>query len=146
MFFDIFSTCPGFWAVWSKGLKKRDINMIKNSVELQNHLAHWCNVYMNRIKWNGLPETCSGRILSLSFLVSGCAMIAKEDGGYYSLLARGGHALSLLGEPTKAWGWSVNGIINKEYDVIVPGADTNALLRKTAEGSISLNFNAVISV
>lgn len=125
-----------------KPLSKRKQNMLKNSIEAQNQIAQWVNIAMNLYEWEGLPDTVSARIIELSFLLRGCAMITEIDGSLYSLLASGGYDYTMYGEPSRAWGYGLNGF-TKDCKIMVAGADEGILLRDTTGSKVDLDYNAV---
>lgn len=125
-----------------KPLSKRKQNLLRNSMELQNHMAQWINIALNRYEWKKLPDTMSARILELSFLLRASAMVADIGGVPYSLLSSGGSDITLYGEPSRAWGYGLNGFA-REFPIYVAGADTGKELKRTTSTPVDLNFEAV---
>lgn len=124
-------------------MKPRLINKFKNNNELQNRLMTWTNTAINMYKWNGLTDSMSERMLELSFLLRGSAMIAEINGAYYTLACNPGSDYTMYGEPTKAFGTGFNGF-NREFRLYIPGADEGKLLRETTGLRASMNYEAVL--
>lgn len=122
----------------------KKLSKYKNMLEFQNQFMYWANLLINRYEYKGLPESVNDRILELSFLLRGAAMIAEIDGHYYSFMCAPGADYNIYGEPTKAWGYGMNGF-NKEFNLYVRGSDEGSLTRKGVSGQMATkNYNAVI--
>lgn len=116
----------------------------KNMLEFQNQFMYWMNLLINRYKYNGLPESVNERIIELSFLLRGAAMVAEVDGNHYSLMCAPGADYNIYGEPTKAWGYGMNGF-NREFNLYVRGSDEGPLtLRGVSGTNATSNYNAVM--
>lgn len=116
----------------------------KNMLEFQNQFMYWMNLLINRYKYNGLPGSVNERIIELSFLLRGAAMVAEVDGNHYSLMCAPGADYNIYGEPTKAWGYGMNGF-NREFNLYVRGSDEGPLtLRGVSGANATRNYNAVM--
>lgn len=107
------------------GAKPKHWDKLENDFVFQNVLMNLINLTMDEFEFEGLPETCNERFFKMALIVSGMAMIAKdEDIGYVSLsCAPAGSELNIYGEYPKVFGYGWNGF-NKEYTAYMYGTDT----------------------
>lgn len=116
----------------------------KNMVEFQNQFMYWVNLLINRYKYNNLPESVNERIIELSFLSRGCAILCKIEGHYYSMFAAPGSNFNINGDMLKAWGYGMNGF-NKEFNLFVRGSSDGRMLLDGVSGRAEeSSYNAVL--
>lgn len=125
------------------GLSKKKQATFKNNLEFQNHFMKWLNIAINRYEYEGLPESIDQRIIEMSFILRGMAMVAEIDGSYYALFPAPGYDMNLNAVPTKAYGYGYNGF-NKLFQLFVRGADDGPFLLDTINGKASKLYNAVM--
>lgn len=101
----------------------------KNQQEFMNEWTQSLISTINLFKWNGLPDTCDPRMLELSAILNGTAMIAKdpENGALYSLISTPDGSLTLYGYPAGAYGTGLNGY-NKHFSLYVKGGENIPIL------------------
>lgn len=124
--------------------KQRKLAQWQNDTEYVNWLTSLFNMALSVFIWDGLPETCSARFLEQSLLIRGQAIITREENGsHLSLGAAPSGNYNVYGEPTKCWGWGLNGF-NKEYDLYIKGDELNEQLRAYQGFVGTANYNAVL--
>lgn len=125
-----------------KGMSKAKQARFKNSQELQNQLMRWVNIALNLYEYEGLPDSVDVRMIEMSFLLRGAAMIAEIEGNLFSLLCAPGGNYNLYGNPLTAYGYGLNGF-NREFKLWVPGSDA-PLTRDGVQKREGKGFNAVM--
>lgn len=116
----------------------------KNMVEFQNQFMYWVNLLINRYEYKGFPDSVNTRIIELSFLTRGCAIVCELEGHYYSMFAAPGSNYNLNGDMLKAWGYGLNGF-NKEFNLFVRGSSDGKILLNGVSGtSEGREYNAVL--
>lgn len=92
---------------------------------------------MDRYKFEGLPKTCSERVILQSLLVYGAVVFFEEKGTLLALPgAPSGKGYNMYGDPTSAWVFSRNGMFNKDVTLYVPGAEDDTLLDVGNAGAV----------
>lgn len=105
---------------------------ILNSIMFQQTFSRLFIDAMNRYHFEGLPETVNERVLLQALMVHG-NVIFFEKGGSVLALPGGptGDGISVYGDFGGAWVYSLNGILNEEVKLYIPGSDKDAFLAKT---------------
>ena len=135
-----------YWGNISLDVSKLSIKKLKqfeNNLEFQNIFHNFFNAALNTFKWSGLPDTCDERMIERGFLLSGRALIARDNGGLLSLVGAPASGWTLYGYPVKAFGWGFNGY-NHEFDLYVRGADEAKEIAKNAGGLTAGEPNGVM--
>lgn len=92
---------------------------------------------MDRYKFEGLPKTCSERVILQSLLVYGSVVFFEEKGNLLALPGvPSGKGYNMYGDPTSAWVFSRNGMFNKDIPLYVPGAEYDNLLDVGNTGAV----------
>lgn len=79
----------------------------------------------------GLPDTVSLRILLRDLWAKSYGVIYLEKGVPVCLPSMiGGDSLNVVGEPGTAWVNAINGKVNKQIKLVIPGADVTSFLGK----------------
>ena len=96
---------------------------------------------MRRYKLEGLPDTCSERVILQSLIFNGKVAFYEDNGAIFAMQASvSGKGVNINGDPVNAYVFSKNGIINKEIDLFIKGADNSALLNhKSLIWKVSIN-------
>lgn len=126
--FDPFETVSSFKS-------KKKLAKYKNMVEFQNQFMYWMNLLINRFEYKGLPDTVNERMIELSFLLRGCALVAEKDGSLYSFMCTPSSDYNIYGDPLRAWGYGMNGF-NEEFPLYIRGAEKGKLTLRGVIGSI----------
>jgi hypothetical protein len=140
--FDIIA--PYYTYGWKN--KKKPKSEFDNLITWQNELAGLITDALHRYKWDGLPPETSERVLEMCALTRGWFGIGDVDGAKLALMFAPDGRLNVNGDPAGAWGYGFNGF-NKHFNVYVPGADENDIMKKTAAGydiNLFMKSNAVI--
>lgn len=110
--------------------KRKKLAAWENNQEFANWFVYLFEMAMGIFIWDGLPETCSARFLEQSLLVRGQAVLTQEENGAFLTLGAAPTAeYNVYGEPTKCYGWGINGF-NKQYNLYIKGAGEAYQLRK----------------
>lgn len=116
---------------WGKMTKKKLLKF-KNQTVFQNIFMSNVTDALTRYTIDGLPETCSERVVLQSLLWHGCAVFFEKDGAIYALPgATSGDGYNINGDPGSAWVYSRNGILSEDVKLFIPGSDVSAFLEKT---------------
>lgn len=121
---------------WGKMTEKK-LAMFENDLDMQNTIVELINLACNTIHFKNLPETCNERYFKLCLILSGRAMIAKDNElGFISLnVVPDGARYNIYGECEYVYGYGWNGF-NKRYSTYMYGTDN-----RDAESVICLDNN-----
>lgn len=127
----------GFWAIpltidnTGKSTKKK-LTGIRNQMTFENTFARFVMDAMERYTFTGLPETISERVLLQALLWYGKVCIFEKSGALYGLpCAPSGAGLNIYGDFGSAFVYSVNGKLNEQVKIFLPGSDEAAFLSRT---------------
>lgn len=99
----------------------------ENNIEFQNNFFNILNLALNRVHFNGFPDTCNERYFKLSLILSGKALLAKDaEFGFLTLYtANGGAQYNIYGEVPKVYGYGWNGFM-RTYTNYMYGSDNSS--------------------
>lgn len=111
----------------AKSLKK--LRRRKNAEVFGMVAMRLMNVYLDTIKLEGLPETCSERLIKQSLMTYANVTFFKERGALLALPSiPGGNGWNVNGDPVSVHVYSMNGQVNKEVPLFIPGGIDNKFL------------------
>lgn len=125
----------------SKRDKQKKITRIRNTVRYRTEFMEKLDVALRRYKIKDLPETVSERLVLQSMLFYGNVVFFKDPQFGDNVFALPGvpyGGFNINGDFTKAYVYAKNGLINKEVDLFIKGADDADILKK----GINSNFNS----
>lgn len=101
----------------------------KNKVEYFNDFSLLFNEALERYRVEGLPTTCSERVVLQSFLLYGCCIFFEIEDNVLALPGVPTGDFNMYGDPLYGWVYGMNGF-NKRITLFMPGSDDAAALRK----------------
>lgn len=114
---------------------RKKLAQFENDVLFMNNFNEKLETAMRRYKLEGLPDTCSERVILQSLIFNGKVAFYEDNGAIFAMQASvSGKGVNINGDPVNAYVFSKNGIINKEIDLFIKGADNSALLNQGTMG------------
>lgn len=115
----------------------KKLNKYENNFLFINEYNKKLEDGMRRARLKNLEPGMSDRLMLQSLIFNGqvCLFKDEEFGGVPMALQStvSGKGINVNGDPVSAWVFSKNGVINKEIDLFIKGADKNGILN---EGTI----------
>lgn len=119
------------WLDGTSGSAKK-IAKLKNIKQFQSVFAWLVNEALERYYIDGLPDTCSERVVLESLLWYGCVCFFEREGNILALPGMPTADFTLYGDPTKAIIHGRNGYV-EEIELYIPHG-SGALVRRTTSG------------
>lgn len=118
----------------SVGTKNKGIlDQFKNAISFQNTFSRLLTDAMHRYTIDGLPDTCSERVVLQSLIWYANVVFFEKQGNLLALPgAPSGSGYNANGDPGSAWIWARNGKLNEEVTLYLPGEDASSYLKKTS--------------
>jgi len=128
----------------SKPMTNRKLADMKNNIMFQNSFARKVLDALHRYYIEGLPESCSQRVVLQSLLWYGSVVFFEQEGGLIALPGvPTGQAFNVYNDPAEAWVFSAVGQYNKAVKLYLPGSDENAFLKNTIAGKAGNEYKGV---
>lgn len=140
-----------YFDIWTRGLTgatkpltNRKLATFKNNIMFQNTFARLLQDALHRYYIEGLPESCSERVVLQSLLWYGSVVFFEKNGGLIALPGiPTGQAFNVYGDPAEAWVFSAVGQYNQPVKLYLPGSDENAFLKNTIAGKAGSDYKGV---
>ena len=116
-----------------KAMKQSKLAEMKNNVTFQNIFVRLVKKALSRYEIEGLPETCSERVVKMALLYHGSVGFFEREGSVLALPATPGADITLNGDYTHMYVYGRNGY-NEKIALYVPGADDSKLVGKGFSG------------
>lgn len=113
-----------------KAMKQSKLAAMKNNATFQNVFSRLVKKALSRYEVEGLPETCSERVVKMSLLYHGSVGFFEKDGAVLALPAAPGADITLNGDYTHMWVYGRNGY-NEKIPLYIPGAEDAKILEKS---------------
>lgn len=117
-----------------QGTTAKKLAKYKNKVEFQNIFSLLCNEALAQIpKIEGLPESCSERVIKESILWHGGFVIFNKGGAVLALPGHPTGNFTLYGDPVAANVYGRNGMC-EEVKLYIPNGDDSVVRNQTGGG------------
>ena len=114
---------------------RKKLAQFENDLLFINNFQKNLETAMRRYRLAGLPDTCSERVILQSLIFNGKVALYKDGETVFGMQASvSGKGVNINGDPVNAYVFSKNGLINKEIDLFVKGADNSAIMNKGTMG------------
>lgn len=111
--------------------EKNKISKLRDTPVWQNIFSQlYCDA-QNRWHIEGLPDTCSQRIIQQGILEKGAVCLYKKDGAYICLPATPTDGVTMYSENGKCRVYGANGF-TEEVSLVLPGSDEAPILEQTS--------------
>ena len=128
----------------SKSSTSRKIAKYKNETSYQRQFVKLMTDALHRYDIQGLPDTCSKRVIMQSLLWHGSVFFIKKSDNIIALPGfPDGSGMNLNGDFNGAHIYGCNGF-NERVSVIMKGADQTPLLKRTINGMTYADGTAVL--
>lgn len=107
----------------------------KNMERFRNVFMQLVNEALQRYYIEGLPDTCSQRVVLESLLWYGSVIFFRKDGQILALPGAPANSPTLYGEMAEAYVWGRNGF-NEKVKLYIPHGDNSELVRSNAFGQV----------
>jgi len=125
-------------------MTNKKLAKMKNNIAFQNQFALKVLDGEHRYYIEGLPESCSQRVVLQSLLWYGSVVFFEKDGSLIALPGvPTGQAFNVYGDPAEAWVFSAVGQYNQPVKLYLPGSDENAFLKNTIAGKAGNDYKGV---
>lgn len=115
---------------------KKKLTQYENNARFRMEFFDKFEAAMRRYKIENIPDTCNERIILQSMICHGCVLFFKDpeygDNVFAMCGVPSGKGFNINGDPVSAFAYSKNGLVNKEVDLFIKGADNSQLLAKGA--------------
>lgn len=128
----------------AKGKNKIKKNKKKNLIVERIELSRNIETALRRYKINGCTDTMNERVILLSFLYRASCLFFKENGVVYAQPANPLGGFNMNDDPVAAYVCSRNGIINKQVNLFIKGADQSHLVEKNPAGLVAKDQTGVL--
>lgn len=119
----------------TKCKSRKKLTELRNNRVSMSVLARLVNDALDRYHMEGLPESCSERVILESLLFYGSVTFFEHEGSVLALPSvPSGDGYNIYGDPTSAWVFSRNGLFNRELKLRVMGGDECGVLNKGTSG------------
>lgn len=127
----------------SKQMTNKRLARFKNNIEFQNTFSRLVTDAMYRYHIEGLPDTCSERVVLQSLIWYGSVSFFEKDNALLALPGIPTEDFNVYGEPKFGFVFGCNGF-NERVRYYVPGADDTSFLLKGVSGQKGENaYHAV---
>ena len=117
---------------------RKKLAQFENDLLFMNQFQKNLETAMRRYRLKGLPDTCSERVILQSLIFNGKVAFYKDGETVFGMQAvESGKGFNINGDPVSAYVFSRNGLINKEIDLYIKGADNSAIMTKGINSSIN---------
>lgn len=116
-----------------KAVKQNKLASMKNQITFQNVFARLVKKGLSRYEIEGLPDTCSERVVKMSLLYHGSVGFFEKEGSVLALPAAPGSGITLNGDFTKMWVYGRNGF-NEEIPLYIPGGENSKTVAQASTG------------
>lgn len=107
------------------------LNKYKNNFVFRNEFTRNYLDALKRYSIDGLPDTCSERVILQSLLWYGCVFFFEKEGNILALPGMpDGSGINVYGDYAGAWVYGANGF-NEKINVYLPGSDESSFINKT---------------
>lgn len=114
-------------------MNKAKFATYQNNIAFMNVFVRLLQDALHRYKIDGVPDTCSERVMIQSLLWYGNVVLFDKEDHLISLPgAPSGKGYNAYGDPASAWVWARNGKTNEEVTLYLPGEDESNFLKKTS--------------
>lgn len=114
---------------------KKKLNRMQNDLLAVTVFMRMFNTAMTRYKLKGLPETMSERLVLQSLIIYGnITFFIKNDNLLALPSVPSGNGYNINGDPTSAWVFARNGLLNEEIALYVPGGQIAPILENGTAG------------
>lgn len=111
------------------------LSKMKNNFVFQNEYFRNLLDALHRYKIEGLPETCSQRVILESLLFNGIVFFFEKNNDVLALPGcPDGSGMNAYGDFGGAWVYGMNGF-NERISLMIPGSDESVFLTKTVSGN-----------
>lgn len=142
MYNNLFSIGLGYTPSGKQTNKK--LNKYKNDYVFANELIRNVTDALHRYKIEGIPDTCSERVIMQSLLYYGFVFFFERQGNLLALPGNpDGSGLNAYGDFAGAYVYGANGY-NERVNVYLPGSDEASFLSKTINGQKTRDYHAVM--
>lgn len=125
-------------------MTNKKLAKMKNNIAFQNTFARLLQDALHRYYIEGLPETCSERVVLQSLLWYGSVVFFEKDGSMIALPGvPTGQAFNVYGDPAEAFVFSAVGQYNQPVKLYLPGSDESAFLKNTIAGKAGNDFKGI---
>ena len=116
-------------------MTNKKLAKMKNNIAFQNTFARLVQDALHRYYIEGLPETCSERVVLQSLLWYGSVVFFEKEGNIIALPGvPTGQGFNVYGDPAEAFVFSAIGQYNQPVKLYLPGSDESAFLKNTIAG------------
>ena len=112
-----------------KAPKQSKLASFKNNVTFQNVFARLVKKGLSRYEIEGLPDTCSERVVKTALLYFGSVGLFEKEGAILALPAAPGSDITLNGDFKSMFVWGRNGY-NEQVPLYVPGGANSKEVNK----------------
>lgn len=114
---------------------KKKLTKLQNNVIFTTVFMRLFNDAISRYKFNGLPDTVNQRVLLESLCIYGNVTFFDKDNSLLALPSvPSGKGFNMYGDPTSAWVFSKNGLVNQEIQLYIEGGVNAPILNKGTSG------------
>lgn len=104
-----------------------------NSIELQNWYARCISDALDRYDLEGVPDTCSKRVIKMALLFYGSCVFFDKNGSLLALPGMPTEDFNVYGDPGFAWVFGRNGT-NERVKLFIPGGENSQFLNRGVTG------------
>lgn len=122
--------------------RKKKIAQRENDRRYMVEFMEKLDVALRRYKLKGLPDTVSERLVLQSFVFYGNCVFFKDPEFGDNVFALPGvpyGGFNINGDYTRSYVYAKNGLINKEVELFIKGADDADILKKSVTGTFDSN-------
>lgn len=113
-----------------KRLSAKRLAKYRNDFIFRNTWMELVTDALNRYKIDGLPETCSERVVLQSLLWYGTVVFVEKNGSVLSLPGGGVEGTNIYGDWGYAWAYALNGIFNEKIELYLHGSDKDDFIKR----------------
>lgn len=123
--------------IWVCTKTKKKLETYKNDFVFRNEFMRNLTDSLNRYEFDGLPDTCSQRVICESLLFNGSVYFFDRHDNLLALPGMpDGSGMNIYGDFGNAYVYGKTGY-NERITLAIPGGSEDAFLRKTIGGTVS---------
>lgn len=112
-----------------KAPKQSKLAEFRNNVTFQNVFARLVKKGLSRYEIDGLPDTCSERVIKMALLYHGSVGFFEKEGNVLALPAAPGSDITLYGDMKSMYVYGRNGF-NEQIPLFIPGGADSKVVDK----------------
>lgn len=122
---------------------KKKLAAYENNRRFMMEFMQKLEIAMRRYRITNIPDTCNERVILQSMICMAGVVFYKDpefgDNVFALTGIPSGKGFNINGDPVSAYVYSKNGLINKEVDLFIKGADNTPIMKKGLNSGLVAN-------